>query len=451
MGVDVVKFPEHRVNRRSVIAAGGVGLAGAVHRSVAGARAEGLSGTITVGYESGNDLLEQFLQETKAAIESANPDAKIELAPSPSGSFLAQVFLQLNGGNAPDVFIISGLAIGELSAAGFLAPLDDHLAGWDGWEQFPETIRETLTWDGHVWAIPYLVDTTFLYYRRDLFAEAGLDPEWQPSHPDEIITAAAAIRDLDDSLIPYALYAGANAGNATVSRGFLPLVAAYGGELYDDEGRFVIDSCPIRDALDFYALAYGEAGVVPADVMTDPAPTSTMRDAMAAGELGILYEGCWAWGPWLEGDEDDTTSNIGFALFPRVDGEPFAIGGLGNSFYLNAKSEAPDLGWAFIAAFNSAETQAAICLQDPHIPPRADAAANPAFGESPFLSAMIGSAGSLLLAAPDPDFRDLIGVVQTTTGEVASGAATTDEAVSRYQSELTRILGPDRVTTEPCP
>lgn len=442
-----------RLSRRRLIVLSSAGAAHNLTGSGSGrARAQELSGTVRIGYDGANATVVPVIETTAAAVEEANADASIELEPSPGGSYTTQLVLQLNGGRAPDTFLLLGLSLGELVNAGYLLPLDDYVAAWDGWELYPDALKAAVSYEGSIWAIPYLIDTHFIYYRKDLFEQAGLPREWAPDTPEEILAAARQLKGALPDIIPYALYAGANGGNGTVSRGFIPLVYAFGGELQDEDGRWIIDSCAIREALAYYQTAYQTDQTVPQEVMTSPSPAAAMREAMLAGELGILYEGSWVYGPWLEEDADTTEAEIGFALFPTADDRPpFAIGGTGNCWFINGRSEQPDLAWAFIETFNSAANQVALNLEDPHIPARADAAADPAFEELPFLQAMVASVDALLLASPDPTFRDLVGIIQNATGLVATGEATPEEAAARYAEELTRVLGEENVVAQTCP
>jgi multiple sugar transport system substrate-binding protein len=414
--------------------------------------AKELEGTIRVGYEGTQTAVEPFIHEAAALIEEQYPNARVELEPSPGGNYATQLVLQLNAGRAPDLFLLLGLGLAELANAGYLKPLDENVASWNAWELYPASIKEAVTYEGSVWAIPYLVDTHFLYYRKDLFEQAGLDREWNPTSPDEILAVARQLKESNDSIIPFALYAGANGGNGTVARGFVPLLYAFGGALQDEQDRWIIDSCAIRQTLAYYEQAYQVDQTVPQEVMTSAAPSGAMRDAMAAGELGILYEGSWVYGDWRAEDAEVTDEEIGFALFPTADDRnPFAVGGIGTCWFIDSQSQAPDLAWAFIEAFNSAETQVELNVTDPHIPARSDAAADPAFRETPFLQAMVDSIDSLLLAEPDPSFRQLVGIIQNATGLVATGEATHDEAAKRYADEFIRVLDEENVVAESCP
>jgi multiple sugar transport system substrate-binding protein len=445
-----------RLSRRAAFKlAGATGALAASTRWTAPAviRAQGLSGKITVSFEDTVGILAPAVDQAVKTITGANAGTEIEVKQAPGGNFATQLFLALGTNRGPDVFALNGVAIGELSAAGFLEPLTPRLDAWDGWAQYPDIVRTAITYQNTVWALPYVLDTHFVYYRKDLFQKAGLPSEWQPASPDDILAAARQLKaSMPKDDIPYALYAGANGGNSTPIRGFLPLLYAYGGTMTNDSGKWIIDSCPIRNTLNYYATAYQTDKTVPQLVMTDANPTQTMRDALGNGELGIIFDGSWVYGDLEKANAQDTRDNVGYTLHPAANGNPpFTVGGIGNCWYINARSQNKDLAWEFVKAMLTKDVQVALNLADPHIPARSDAAADPAFQADPFLAAMIASASSLIIGSPDPAYRSLIGIVQNATGIVATGEATADEAVQRYADELTKALGADKVVSQPCP
>jgi multiple sugar transport system substrate-binding protein len=432
------------------IAAGSAALAFGVDSSTRAGFAQGLTGSIRIGYEGSNAVISPYIEATAEVVKSANPGVEIAIEPSAGSNYITQLGLQLFSGRAPDVFLLLGLGAGELATSGFILPLDDYVAAWDAWPEYGSEARFAVTHEDSIWAIPYSLDTNFLYYRKDHFEQTGLPADWQPAHPDDILEAAKVIKAALPAAIPYALYAGANGGNATAGS-FLTLINANGGTLTNDEGLWYIDSCPIEQTLAYYERAYQTDAVVPQSVMTDVSPLTTMPQAMSDGSLSLLYEHARNYPRWVD-DNPDNEDLIGYALFPRTSEEGgFALGGGGDCWYINAKSGNPDLGWAFIEAFNTVENQVALALDDPHIPARNEAQKDPVFESTPFLSSVVGTAGKLVVAPPEPGFRNLIGVVQNATGLVATGEASPDEAVRRYADELTRTLGENRVISEPCP
>ena len=78
-------------------------------------------------------------------------------------------------GGAFDVMMLDVVWVAEFARAGWLLDLSpwvkrEELAG-----HFPSTL-EPATWNGGVWALPWLMNVGMLYYRSDLLARHGLAP-----------------------------------------------------------------------------------------------------------------------------------------------------------------------------------------------------------------------------------------------------------------------------------
>jgi multiple sugar transport system substrate-binding protein len=437
------------ISRRTVLAGGVSALAGAILARHGDSLAQDLSGSITVGYEGSNTFYGPYAQAAAEAVMSANPGTTIELAPSVSPDYLAQIAMQLFTRTAPDTFMIFGLGAGELSEGGFILALDDYVQSWDGWQAYDPAAINAVSVQGRLWAIPWGLNVFFLYYRKDLFAEAGLPVDWQPETREGIIEAAQAIQAANPDVIPYALYSGAN-GEFGTAADFMTLIYSNGGTLTDESGRWYIDSCPIRETLGYYETAYQTTGVVPQSVLTDVSPPETMPQFLSKGELGILRESARHHGVWLAEDPANA-DNIGVALFPGDHGA-FSLADVGDAWYINRNSKNPDLAWAFIQAFNTTQAQAALASQDPHLPARLDAREDASWLAQPLSARMVDAAqGSMPVPPPEPQFRKLISIVQNATGLVATGEATPVEAIERYGDELTRTMGKMNVVEQACP
>lgn len=132
-----------------------------------------------------------------AKFETANPDIKINMELVPWSEQQQRFVTALATGGLPDVSMLGNNVVAQFQAAGSLAPLDEYVAAYDA-ENGTDIVSEI--WpgdkgyyilDGKLWASPIAVETRALYYRKDLFREAGLDPEsprrpgrsWRPPPP----------------------------------------------------------------------------------------------------------------------------------------------------------------------------------------------------------------------------------------------------------------------------
>ncbi len=88
----------------------------------------------------------------------------------------------------PDVFLNDLGSVGARAETGALRNLDELLAGagMDPDKLFFQAPLAMCRFDGALYSLPYETDVRLLYYNKDMFAEAGLDPEKAPSSWEEV-------------------------------------------------------------------------------------------------------------------------------------------------------------------------------------------------------------------------------------------------------------------------
>ncbi|MEQ1821848.1 MAG: extracellular solute-binding protein [Fimbriimonadaceae bacterium] len=97
--------------------------------------------------------------------------------------------MSMAGNTAPDVFYVNFRQYYNYIDQGFCLPLDNLVAARPGIKaRLNPTIEKVLrTYDGKLYAIPFYQVAMALYYRKDHFIEAGLDPNKPPKDWDEMI------------------------------------------------------------------------------------------------------------------------------------------------------------------------------------------------------------------------------------------------------------------------
>lgn len=126
-----------------------------------------------------------------AKFEAANPGIKVEAENIPWNSYYDNLYTAIAGGNAPDAAMVKLFAQPRLVEMGALEPLDDRIPGWDGKADLQDDLLKINSGpDGHQYYLPVQYVVSYLYYRADLFAEAGLQP---PKTCDDFAKAAKAL------------------------------------------------------------------------------------------------------------------------------------------------------------------------------------------------------------------------------------------------------------------
>lgn len=102
------------------------------------------------------------------------------------------------GGEAPDLAVLLSTELYTLLDDELIVPFDELITeedqGWlDGfYDAFMANGRDG---EGTTWSVPFQRSTIVQYYNKDVFEEAGLDPESPPQTWDELETISQAIVD----------------------------------------------------------------------------------------------------------------------------------------------------------------------------------------------------------------------------------------------------------------
>lgn len=410
-----------------------------------------LSGGITVAYADELGKKPPYVDEAARLVEHNHPGThvSINLRRIGGSEFLDAILPDLASEDAPDVLHASGDRLGDLADAGLILPLDDYLQNWADWRYYSPTVKDGVTYQGQTWAIPYGLDTRFLYYRKDIFEQAGLTAAWQPKNVGDILTAAARVQMQRPDVQSLALYAGPNGGSGTANHAFLPLLHAYGGALKDSRGNWIGDSTAVRKTFAFFAAAYQGQRLVPQSVVAMPRSWVEMRERLGSGRLALLFEGGWVYGGWAAKDKAGTEKNVGYLLFPtETDGPSFTIGGAGTVWYITAKSRNPELAWEYIATWNNRDTVGKLNAEDPHPVARVDSVRVPEYRSDRFLVDSTESLRRAYFTPPDAAYGRVISVIQSTTAAVATGELTPDQATARYAAGLREAVGAGKVVIQ---
>jgi multiple sugar transport system substrate-binding protein len=107
---------------------------------------------------------------------------------------------------SPDLVILSTADLVETYAEqGLIEPLDSwiELRGINLEDIYPASLEQCESYDGLTLCLPWGCDTEVLYWNKDLFAAAGLDPDHPPQTTQELVeyTTKLSMRNEEDELI----------------------------------------------------------------------------------------------------------------------------------------------------------------------------------------------------------------------------------------------------------
>ena len=315
-----------------VFAANG-GVAGARRPSVArsAARAAGRprSGDLPTLSQWYHGYGEEGVQEAVEGYAAAYTDANVEVEwfPADYDSTLAASLLTDDG---PDVFEIGNGPNLDMIRTGQVVPLDGVLGDAEG--DFNEAMIKRLTFDGHLWAVPQIVDMFFLIYRKSLFEEAGLDA---PQTIDDLIAAAAALTTDTRK----GIFLGNDGGVGPMDG--LPLWSA-GADFLSDDGAFGFDNDAVYASFAKLHELYQSDSIL----LGAPADWSA-PDAFLSDLTAIQLTGLWTFPQLLDSEFADDFDVLPWPALDASTGAPSLPFGAYSST-VSARTADADVAKAFV-------------------------------------------------------------------------------------------------------
>lgn len=174
---------------------------------------------------------------------------------------------------------------------GWLTPVGD-IPGYDYNDVF-KSVRDALSANGKLYALPFYAESSFTYYRTDLFKQAGLtmpaNPTWQ-----QVEQFAAKLTDKNKQ--QYGICLRGKPGWGENMAIFDTMVNTFGGEWFNMKWQAQLDTPAWHNALTFYVHLlrdYGPPGASSNGFNENQALFATGHCAMwvdATSGAGLIYD-----------------------------------------------------------------------------------------------------------------------------------------------------------------
>lgn len=141
----------------------------------------------------------------------SHPDKPIEITYIPHAEMVAKLAQAIASGDVPDLMGLDLIYGPQFEKAGQLVDITDYFADDPNFKTASPGHVTVATWDGRIYGVPLYADVSALFYNKDLFRQAGLDPDKPPTSLGELREYADKITALGDDIKGYYL-AGSCAG-----------------------------------------------------------------------------------------------------------------------------------------------------------------------------------------------------------------------------------------------
>jgi multiple sugar transport system substrate-binding protein len=244
--------------------------------------------------------------------ETANPGEKVEIVLTTWDTMEQKILVGLQSHNAPDVVTELESRTLRYARKNLLTDLTGVVTKL-GKDDLVSSALATGEFEGHYYSIPFRHDGAGLYYNKDLFTAAGLDPEHPPQTWAQLVEYCKKLTvTKDGQTTQYGIAWPLGNVNNGVER-FLALLFDHGGKLFNqDQSRFTLDTPEAISALDALVGLFKIGVAAPSSLEVD---NTALRELFLNRRIAMYYSGPFDVQPIL-----DAGIKLGTGFLPGVNG-----------------------------------------------------------------------------------------------------------------------------------
>ncbi|HSM44950.1 MAG TPA: extracellular solute-binding protein [Acidimicrobiia bacterium] len=229
----------------------------------------------------------QMVDALVCAWNARNPDRFINLTYIEHTEMVAALARGVATGDVPDLMGLDLIFGPQFSSAGQLQDITDLIGDDPLLETAVEGHIEVATWEDRLYGVPLYADVSALFWNKDLFEAAGLDPETPPTNLNELHDMAAAVNEVADDV--YGYYLPGNCAGCNIFT-FGPMIWANGGKIEPVEAGddALVPEDAIRPVLEWARMMHEEGLIDPA---AQAETGATFAEVFGSGKVGIMGTG----------------------------------------------------------------------------------------------------------------------------------------------------------------
>jgi len=215
--------------------------------------------SVTIAAVNNPDMLE--LKKLSAKFLEQHPEISLNWVIVEENILRQRVTTDVSTGSGQFDLVFIGLYEAPIFAKRkWLQPIGEVSSEYELDDVF-KSLRDGLSYDGKLYALPFYGESSYLMYRKDLFEQKGLKMPEQPTYED-IAKFAAALNDKEHGFFGLALRGQPGWGEnmATVDT----MANSFGATWFDLDWHPTLNTVAWKNALSFYAdlvKKYGPPGV----------------------------------------------------------------------------------------------------------------------------------------------------------------------------------------------
>ncbi|MBR8639733.1 sugar ABC transporter substrate-binding protein [Streptomyces tuirus] len=304
--------------------------------------------------------------QSEALVEAYNASHqnKIELTVVPTDDYQAKVGAAAGSRDLPDLFASDVVFVPNYTSSGLFADITERVDALPFAEHLAQSHIKAGTFEDKKYVVPHTLDLSVLFYNKELYRKAKLDPDKPPATLRDWDRQARAVDALGGGVD--GTFFGGNCGGCGVFT-WWPSVWAAGDDVLNKEGTEAdLASGTAKKVYDTYR-GWVRDGIVAPGAREETGTTWT--GVFPKGKVGVMPMPSTTLG-LMPKDLD-----LGVAPIPGPDGGKSTFVG-GDAIGISATSESADQAWNFLAWSLGDKAQVDVVAAHKDVVARTDLASN---------------------------------------------------------------------------
>jgi sorbitol/mannitol transport system substrate-binding protein len=263
--------------------------------------------TVTIAVVNNPDMIR--LKKLSSKFEESNPDTKLNWVVLEENVLRQKVTTDVSQGSGQFDLVYLGLYEAPIFAKrGWLKPIENVPADYDINDVF-KSIRDGLSYQGKLYAIPFNAESSMLMYRKDLFDAKGLTMPEQPTYAD-IKKFADQLTDKSKGI--YGITLRGKPGWGENMAYIDTLLNTFGATWFDENWKPTINSPEWKKAITFYV-----------DLMKQDGPPGASSNGFnenltlfGGGKAAMWIDATSGAGPLFDKNQSQVSDKVAFASAP---------------------------------------------------------------------------------------------------------------------------------------
>ena len=226
-------------------------------------------------------------RQAKNAVKAYNASHKnqVKLEIIPNDDMEGKVGGASQTDSLPDILAGDVVRIPYWASEGIFTDITKQIDGLDNKSDLQQGHIEAGTVDGKEYTLPFITDVSVMVWNKDLYKEAGLDPEKGPSSIDEFVEQAKAVAALNKDGVAGSYLAGQSGGALVFD--LFPSVWADGESVMNADGtEATLNNDSMKAVLDAYKELANTTNGLGAGSKEETGATWTAP--FANGNIGVM-------------------------------------------------------------------------------------------------------------------------------------------------------------------